>query len=117
MGVMRRLTSLSRTGTRPVWATAAEVNVGMPRSMSARVPAAGAVGEVTGTAAAWGPVDGGAGAAEVLRRRGVEGKEECGRRAARATRAMEDGILTQLVVYGGPIPLNQPRGAPENSTE
>ena len=57
-----------------------------------------------------GPVDGGAGAAEVLRRRGVEGKEECGRRAARATRAMEDGILTQLVVYVRPIP----RGAPES---
>ena len=41
----------------------------------------------------------------MLRGRGVEGKEERGRRAARAVRTIEDGILTQLVVYVRPIPL------------
>ena len=47
MGVMRRLTSLRRTGTRPARVVVAEVNVGMPRRVSSRVPAVGAERGVT----------------------------------------------------------------------
>ena len=67
MGVMRRLTLLQRTGARPARAVVAEVKVGMPRRVSARVPVAGAVRGVTGAASGWGSVGCGGGAAVVLR--------------------------------------------------
>ena len=103
MGVMRRLSSLVRTGTRPARAVEeAEVKVGMPRRVSSRVPVAGAVRGVTGAAAGWGSVVSGGGAAVVLRRRGVEGMDENRVRPDRSWRAMECGILTQLVSYGWP---------------
>ena len=103
---MRRLSSLVRTGTRPARVVEeAEVKVGMPRRVSSRVPVAGAVRGVTGAAAGWGSVVSGGGAAVVLRRRGVEGMDENRVRPDRSWRAMECGILTQLVSYGRPTVL------------
>ena len=80
----------------------AEVKVGMPRRVSSRVPVAGAVRGVTGAAADWGSVASGGGAAVMLRRGGVEGMDEYRVRPDRSWRAMECGILTQLVSYGWP---------------
>ena len=91
-GVMRRLSSLLRTGTRPAEVMVEERKVGMFRRVSSRVPVAGAVRGVTGAATGWGSVGSGGGAAVVLRRRGVEGVDTNRVRPDRMLRAMDDGI-------------------------